>query len=223
MTSTTTFPIKMSKYIFLILLILSYLLMACDIPIEESEEETLETIETSEDFQALEEKIEEEEHSIEEKRTERNQEGDTIALSSQTLENYLPKKIDKYNPSGQVVGSPYQASGTSFASVEQNYNAGNNQLRITVTDYNGINTQHAQSIAMWKSGLRIDNRRELAGSFEMDKMIGWEIYHKKEKKAEIMLAVSDRILISAIANNQNNTDYLKSILQKINLKDLAKF
>jgi len=210
---------------FLILFTFLFFLFSCDLPTENEEEsqDSLTQLQTVEDFEELEKQIKSEEETIEEKREERNQQGDTIAIDDETLKSYLPKKINNYQLNGQPVGSPYQASGTSFSSTEQNYIDGNNQLRVTLTDYNAANTQHAQSIAMWRSGLRIDNRRELAGSFEIEDMIGWEIYHKRERRSEIMLAVSDRILISIIANNQEDTEYIKEIVQKINLKRLSKF
>ncbi len=203
---------------------------SCDLPQQENnnEDENLEVIEeevisSEDDSRTVAERMQEEKEKVEEKREERNQKGDTIAVKSETLESFLPKKIDNYLPDGDIIGNPYGASGSSFSNAELNYSDGTKHLRIKLTDYNAPNTQHAESIAMWRSGLRMDNRKQSAGSFEIDEMVGWEIYNKRERRAEIMLAVSDRILLNILADDQPDTEYIKYVAKKMKLQSLAKY
>ncbi len=215
-------------------ILLSFLLFicwSCDLP-QQEEDNQYDTLEFTEEemispeednSRSIAERMEEEKQKVEEKREERNQKGDTIAVKSETLESFLPKKIDNYLPDGDIIGNPYGASGASFANAELNYSDGIKHLRIRLTDYNSPNTQHAESIAMWRSGVRLNNRKQSAGSFEIDEMVGWEIYHKREKRAEIMLAISDRMLLNILADEQPDTEYIKYVAKKMNLKSLAKY
>lgn len=214
-------------------ILLSFLILvfwSCDLPQQEDDNQydTLEVIEEEmigeeDDARSIAEKMQEEKEKVEEKREERNQKGDTLAIKSETLESFLPKKIDNYLPDGDIIGNPYGASGASFSNAELNYSNGAKHLRIKLTDYNAPNTQHAESIAMWRSGLRIENRKQSAGSFKIDEMVGWEIYSKRERRAEIMLAISDRILLNILADDQPDTEYIKYVAKKMNLKSLAKY
>ncbi|GAB4403749.1 MAG: hypothetical protein OHK0053_28750 [Microscillaceae bacterium] len=167
--------------------------------------------------------IEKETVKILEKREERNEKGDTIALKDKDLRSFLPKKIGAYVPSGDFVGNPYQASGASFSNAEQDYSDGQNHLRITLVDYNSAQGQHAQEIARWRADLAVETRREKGGSFVLDDMIGWEMYHKESQRAEIMLAVSDRIMLTIIADNQEDTAFLKYVAKQMRLKTLANY
>ncbi|NJL13343.1 MAG: hypothetical protein HC913_10300 [Microscillaceae bacterium] len=133
------------------------------------------------------------------------------------------QKIGAYVPSGDFVGSPYQASGTSFSNAEQDYSDGQNHLRISLVDYNSAQGQHAQEIARWRAELQVETRREKGGSFILDDMIGWEMYHKESQRAEIMLAVSDRIMLTIIADHQEDTAFLKYVAKQMRLKTLANY
>ena len=174
------------------------------------------------DYYEIRERIIEEEDKAIELREERISSGDTVALAPEKLEDYLPETFDGFDPSGDFVGSPYQLSGQSYANAEQDYAKGDTHIRITLCDYNGSESQFAQETAYFASGMRIDNRRVEAGSVEfLGNLKGWEIFDKRTKRAELSIAVSDRILLKIIANQQTNTEYIKSIAEKMNLKALA--
>ena len=174
------------------------------------------------DYYEIRERIIKEEDKAVELREKRVTEGDTVALAPEQLKDYLPRSFDGFDPAGDFVGSPYQLSGQSYANAEQDYAKGDTHIRITLCDYNGSESQFAQETAYFASGMRIDNRRVEAGSVEFSgNLKGWEIFDKRTQRAELNIAVSDRILLKIIANQQTDTEYIKSIAKQMNLKALA--
>ena len=187
------------------------------------QEEYIDSSTVALDYFEVRKRISEEEDKADKIREERVNHGDTVALAPEKLKRFLPKKFDGFIPQGDFVGSPYQLSGQSYANAEQDYAKGATHIRITLCDYNGSQSQFAQETSYFSSGMRIDNRTVVAGSvvFPGD-LKGWEIFDKRTHKAELSIAVSDRILLKIIANQQTDTQYIKSIAQKMNLKTLAR-
>lgn len=170
-------------------------------------------------------KIDKETQSLEEKRRERIKKGDTLAMTEKKLASYLPARVMGYRANGEFSGTPVQMSGQSYASFEREYSKNDSHLKITLVDYNGLIPQNANAIATWKSGLAINNRRTKAGSIYLYKgnMPGWEVYHKRVQRAEITLAVSDRIMLYLIADRQSDTEFLKRLAESLRLNELAKY
>jgi len=176
-----------------------------------------------ESFEKIQEEITEEKQKAESKRKQRIVKGDTIAIDHKTLQDFLPKNIDGYTPEGQIVSSEQSKSGKAFSNVEQSYQKDGKHLLIAIIDYSGANSQFAQEVAFWNSGLKINNRSTEAGGIDLDGFKGWEIYEKKIKIAKLHIALSDRILLKMTASHQKNTEYLKKIIQEIDLNKLAHY
>ncbi len=158
------------------------------------------------------------------KRQERIEKGDTLAIKSKTLRDFLPKTYQGYEPTGDFVGTPYGMSGDSYSNAEQSYQKENSHLRITLDDYNGKKSQHAQSITLWTTASGVDNQYIRAGGFLLyENMPGWEIYDKRHRRAELRVAVSDRFLLTIIADNQENIQFVKSLARSMRLKELAQY
>lgn len=158
------------------------------------------------------------------KRQERNNAGDTTAMDAKLLKSFLPQRYEGYSLTEDFSEMPYGASGEAYASVEQTYVKGNSHLRITLSDYNGQEAKLAESTAIWSIYPRSDTESELTQGITMhDSMIGWEIYLKNSQRAELTLAISDRILLTIIADQQEDTEFIKSLAQAIDLLELAKF
>lgn len=175
-------------------------------------------------YQRIREKMEEAEAEGKAQRAQRNEKGDTLALTPETLKSYLPKRFDGYRAlDSGFVGTPYQLSGASYSSVSQDYQKEGSFLKITLDDYNGKESDFASSVKLWTTGLRVDDQRTRAGSVKIAEHWGWEIYDKRTKKAELMLAISDRLLLSLIASNQENTDFIKEVAESLDLDELSDF
>lgn len=172
------------------------------------------------DGEAIQE-IQEEAEAI---REERNQKGDTLALNDSILRSYLPREIAEFKPEGAFVGTPYGMSGTSYANAEQTYTNGKAHIRVTLDDYNGKESRLAQHVALWNQSPRRETPYMISGKFTFAPgMIGWEVYSRKKRKAELMIAVSDRVLLSIVADQQESTDFIKFIAKRMNLEELATF
>lgn len=206
-------------------IIILWMGIGCACEEEQREERALleDSLEELHNYQKIQKKLKKEEKKNLEKRKKRIESGDTLALDYETLKDYLPKDIFGYAREGDMVGSYYGMSGSSYSNAEQNYKKNDGHLRITLDDYNGSEAQLAQYTANWIPGLKISNSNEKAGAILFEKMKGWEVYHIKARRAELMLAISDRILLTIIADQQKDMALVKAIAKKMDLETLAKY
>jgi hypothetical protein len=163
------------------------------------------------------------EDSLMQKREKRIAKGDTIALTDQQLKDFLPKKVLGYTPEGATIGTPYQASGASYSSVEQFYVNQNNHLRITIDDYNGAEAQTAKIVAMWEHLSPTRSQYKQSGLVDVKGFKAWQSILIRKGRAELMIAVSDRIMVSIQADHQQDATLIQQIAKSIDLKKLAKF
>lgn len=206
------------KYVKLFLLIA--LFEACET--HHYTQEQLDSLKRREIIQELITEWQEKKQEGREKRTARNQAGDTLAIDAAILKSFLPKSFKGYQSTEDFSEMPYEASGEAYSSVEQTYLKGNSHLRITLSDYNGQESKLAESTAIWNVYPGTENTSQSAKGLKMHKsMVGWEIYLKNSRRAELMLAVSDRILLTIIADQQKDTEFIKSIAEAMDLPKLA--
>jgi hypothetical protein len=77
-------------------------------------------------------------------------------------------------------------------------------------------------MAMWDTTVRTETRKVKAGGVRLyGTMRGWELLDKRRKRAELTLAVSDRILLVIKADQQSNTEFVKAVALSMKLKELA--
>lgn len=216
---------------YISILILFFLQSSCDenekIQEAKTKKDTLNTQKEAKNIykllQELEKDMQRASQKATDKREERIRKGDTIAINDQDLRGFLPKKILNYLPTGDFVGSKHQLSGKGYSNAEQSYIYGDKHLRITLIDYNAGASPHAELVAFWDKGLVIDNQNEKAGKVVLkNKFKAWEVYLKRKKQAEIQIAVSDRIFLTIIADQQKNTTFIKYVAEKMDLSELAK-
>ncbi len=171
-----------------------------------------------------EEDIQEIQEDAEALREERNQKGDTVALNDSILRSFLPTEIADFKPEGAFVGTPYGMSGSSYTNAEQTYTNGTSHIRITLDDFNGKEANLAQNVALWNREPRRETPYMVSGKFTFAPgMIGWEVYSRKKRKAELMIAVSDRVLLTIVADQQESSDFIKFIAKRMNLDALAEY
>jgi hypothetical protein len=160
----------------------------------------------------------------EKKREERDAKGDTVALSTEKLESFLPEICEAYKKEGALINSPAERNGNAFSSVEQTYSDGNKNVRIIIRDSNQGKSTHAGMSAVWQKRKSIRSREGVGRYvFLQDAFHAWESFAKKDKKAEILIDVSDRIYIQIAGYNQSNTADLHDFVKLLDLKRLAKF
>jgi hypothetical protein len=170
------------------------------------------------------ERIKKTEQESKQKRQARFKKGDTLAIQPQKLKDYLPTKILGFQTEGHLIDNPSNFSGKAFSSVEQGYIKGNQHLRITITDHNGKTApDYADMLAIWRETIFQDSRREYSAGVLIQKNIkSWAYFHKRKRRAELTLLVSDRITVSIMADNQANTELLREIAEQMDLQILSK-
>ena len=154
---------------------------------------------------------------------ERRAKGDTLALPYAELQKMLPASVGSYAKDGDPKGESVNMMGQSFSTASQNYKNGEQTLKVTVVDYNGVYSLLTGATAMMAMGFSVDNDEERIGPLKLgiDGVKGWEEFKKKSKRATVTMAVADRFLVTAEAENQENTDFVKDVVQSLDISKLA--
>jgi hypothetical protein len=155
-------------------------------------------------------------------REERRIKGDTLALSLEDLQKYLPEKINGYKAEGKPKGELMDIPGMSFSQAEQVYKKGDSRMVILLFDYNSSYDMYAGTTALF-SAPSVENQEESSKPISMkDNMKGRESYKKKEKKAELMLGIAERFYLNIKADKQEGTEFIKSTADRLDLEGLNK-
>jgi hypothetical protein len=191
---------------------------------EEQAENATDSARYMQRYMRWQEKIKKTEQETKQKRQARFKKGDTLAIKPQKLKEYLPTKILGFQTEGHLIDNPSNFSGRAFSSVEQGYVKGNQHLRITITDHNGKTApDYATMLATWRETIFQDNRREYSAGVLIQKNIkSWAYLHKRKRRAELTLLVSDRITVFIMADNQANTELIRQIAEQMDLQTLNK-
>lgn len=158
-----------------------------------------------------------------EKMEEKMKDGENAeAMHYEELLKYLPEKIDGYEISREPEGASIDMAGASYSTAEVKFSNNNDRIQVSILDYNAAYNMYSMATAMWSSGFKIDTSEEFGQSISFGEDInGWESFKKKSGDASVVLGVSDRFLISVEANNQENTDLVKEIIQDMDIKKLS--
>ena len=149
--------------------------------------------------------------------------GDTIAMSYEVLQKYLPSSIGGYTtgePSGENVSMP----GASFGQASCTYTASDGKdIHVQLTDYNSNAFGIAALTPIFAMNIRVDNSDETSGTFQTgnDKVNGHERWGKKDKTAKIMYSIAGRFILEVSGNNQSSLDEVKAVAKSMNISDLA--
>jgi len=158
---------------------------------------------------------------------ERKAKGDTLAMNYKELQEYLPESISGYTAE-EPTGESMQMGLFSFSSASRKYVKdtpdGQESIYIEIVDYNQTQEMFMGITAAWSSGFRMENDKRMEQSFktDYDNVTGFESYDKVNHRAEVTFAIAWRFIISANASNQKDTDFLKSVVNDIKIKELSK-
>lgn len=153
---------------------------------------------------------------------ERRAKGDTLAMPYAELTKYLPEKIDGYKreePDGATINMP----GASYSSAEVVFkNDNGDRIKVQLLDYNAAYQMYSSVTALWAMGMSVDTPEQKAGGIKFEGDIGgWEEYGKKNQKAQITLGIGYRFWLQIEADNQENTEFVKSIAKSMELSKLS--
>lgn len=155
---------------------------------------------------------------IEEKQKNRE---NASAMHYEELMKYLPESIEGYEKN-EPKGESVEMGEMSFSSAEVRFKNQQDEIKITLLDYNAALSMYSMATAMWSTGFKIDNSKEKSQSVKLtDEITGWETILKKSKDASLILGINDRFLLTIEAENQENTDLLKEIAKQMDLSKLS--
>ena len=157
---------------------------------------------------------------MKEKSTERK---NAKAINYDELMKYLPTSIDGYTLNGEPKGASMDMSEMSYSSAEVSFNNDKgDRIHITLLDYNAAASLYGMTTAMWASGFKIDSSEEFGQSISIsDDISGWETIKKKTKKANIVLGIADRFLLTVEGDNQEDCEFLKEVAKSMDLDKLV--
>lgn len=135
------------------------------------------------------------------------------------LAKFLPTTVKDYAAEGDVDGATMEANGTSYSTASQDYEKGDLTLNLTLIDYSEAGEMYQATTMPWSLGMSIDTNEEQANGIQVDGFTGWEVYHKIDKDASIVLGIYERYIFAAQCTDCD-TQFLKEVIQSLNLKDL---
>ncbi|MEW6469233.1 MAG: hypothetical protein AB1458_09925 [Bacteroidota bacterium] len=156
------------------------------------------------------------------KMEERRKKGDTLVMKYEELMKFLPSEVSGYKR-GEPDGASVNAMGSSFSNAEVRFEKENGDyVKVVIVDYNQAYSLYSSAAMAWTMGFSVDSPEEKANSVKLDNNIaGWEVYKKKSKDANITLGAGYRFWINVEANNQADTEFVKSVAKSIDLGKLA--
>ncbi|MFC0184220.1 hypothetical protein SAMN04515674_102250 [Pseudarcicella hirudinis] len=155
------------------------------------------------------------------KMEDRRSKGDTIALPYAELQKYLPASVSGYTKDGDPEGESMNMTGASYSTASQKFKKGDDDLKVTIVDYNAAYALFGMATAMMQTGFSVDNADEKLGGVELKAGKGWEDFKKKEKRASVVVTINERFLVTVEASNQTSTDLVKDVANSLDLKKLA--
>jgi hypothetical protein len=193
--------LKLSFYFFVLIF-----LLACN------KEESKEQVERTEGEHA--------QNTIENKKSK----GDTLELSANELQIYLPTSFDDYNPIGKPMLEQKKEGDNSWTIVKQVYKNQSSEISITLADYNRAYGLYAGATAIITPDYSVDSKEEKAEVVTLaNRHKALVSFIKPSKTSSLIMGLGDRFLITIEGTNQENADYLAKVVDKINLGKLEEY
>ncbi len=115
-------------------------------------------------------------------------------------------------PKGTTIKAPVQMS-----EAEVTFRSGEKKIDIKIIDgVGGV----ASALGM-AQGMEMESSEEYVKPIEVQGFKGIETYKHKEKRGEINLPVANRFLVNITGEDMDNTEVMKAVAGKLDLKKLA--
>jgi hypothetical protein len=215
--------VTMKKYFVLAVISLGILLSACGGKVQEMKEVAEAIQKAPEAAQKMEQANNEGQKRYEQRRAK----GDTLAIHFNELMKYLPQNVDGYKAE-EPTGSTTNSMGFSLSQVERKFtkpgtDGNESYIHLTIVDYNAGYAFYA-GLTYWAA---MDIQQETTEGYQktfkpgIEYSVAYEEYTKSNKTAKVTYSLGYRFLLTMEANNQSNTDLLKDIAKRMDLKKLA--
>lgn len=158
---------------------------------------------------------------------ERQQKGDTVAISYTELQKFLPSSANGYSPTGEPSGSSQSMGAFSMSQAEQTYSgpAGADgsapTIVVTIVDFGGSQAGYGMLAAPMMMTFSQEDAHSRTRTLTMDPPYTWgsEEYNKDSKTAKVMALTRYRYVITVEARNQADD---QSAMAKSLAEDIAK-
>ena len=202
------------------------LLVGCVILLTGCGEEASEAMEALGNMKEIVESVEDvkdDMDALEKRRADRVERGDTLAMSTDELQKFLPATIDGYE-SGEVEYQTMDMQGMSWTEVERKYTTEDGKrVTVKIIDYNNSAMGWMGASAMFRLKFHTDNNREMSGTFETENQFvnGFEKFQKKQGRVTITYGLGGRFLMTINATDQESTQWVRDLAASMSLDDLA--
>lgn len=148
---------------------------------------------------------------------------DTVSLSCETLQHFLPEQVAGFVREGRPLGEAVRIGGSSYSTCEQRYRRGQQQLKVQLVDYQGARALYAGATALMSTSSWQENDEELIRGCDLGVpgVRGYETVQKQEHRAAVALGVGDRFFVSVESTGQADTRLVKAVARTLDLRGLA--
>ena len=158
-----------------------------------------------------------------EQRKARLQRGDTLVLEQEQLASLLPKSLVDYQAKGKPNSSVVNMMGDRYTVVEQVYFKDNQQIKLSIADYNAAYTLYNIATALVEAGVTLDTDEQQWQEIHlgMNEVKSWEMYDKQAKRNVITISIAERFIVTLEASEQKSAEQVKEVLKELQLQNLC--
>ena len=120
---------------------------------------------------------------------------------------------------GKPDGSTMTMGDLKISQAQREYTKGEQSLEIMIMDGSSVLPLYTSWMAM--QNFEVDTSDEMMKKIKVEEFPGIEHIQFEDKEAEIILALSERMMVQLKGENYGDTKELKEIAGKLNLKKLA--
>ena len=140
-------------------------------------------------------------------------------IASSTLKGFLPASVGSYTLEGDPETMQAKMGDFEYSFAKQEYIDGEKRIRITVADYNMVESLTAAYTMMMNMSMESD--KEVTKGEKFQGKAGVVTYQKDNSRAQIAVAASDRVWLILEGENGAGIDDLRAAANSMDLNAIA--
>ena len=140
-------------------------------------------------------------------------------IASSTLKGFLPASVGSYKVEGDPETMQAKMGDFEYSFAKQEYIDGKKRIRITVADYNMVESLTAAYTMMMNMSMESD--KEVTKGEKFQGKAGVVTYQKDNSRAQIAVAASDRVWLILEGENGAGIDDLRAAANSMDLNAIA--
>ena len=140
------------------------------------------------------------------------------------LEKYLPETMPGFATADAPAGQTMQMPGMHYSQASRTYHQGSKELTVSLVDYNGAASLFTAASGLMAMGMEMedDDQRMANADLGQPGLKAFETYGKKDHRSSVVVTVNGRFLATVEANDQPDTEAVKSAAKSLNYDGLRK-